>query len=321
MARPIPFLKFLQSLLLLFLGVGILIYTLHRTESDTWKTLWPRLNGVYFSVMCGFIVLSHVLRALRWRQLFGDVSDAPRIYTSFISLMAGYLANLIPPRAGEVIRAALLARFEKIPVEKVFGTVLSERAVDVITLMLLFVPSVLLSGDALQFYLQNYILNALFEKSRALSLHKVLIMSLAFLMAALVVVYWGFKNFKALFVSFWQGFTAVLRLQRPGVFWLSTLLIWFCYWAIIVLGYLSLHVWPQDWPIATLALMTAGTVGMIVTPGGTIYPILCSGILALFGVIPEEGLLMGWLLWGSQMIIFIIFGAVAFVTLPFVKRA
>jgi hypothetical protein len=113
LARPIPFLKFLQSLLLLFLGVGILIYTLHRTESDTWKTLWPRLNGVYFSVMCGFIVLSHVLRALRWRQLFGDVSDAPRIYTSFISLMAGYLANLIPPRAGEVIRAALLARFEK----------------------------------------------------------------------------------------------------------------------------------------------------------------------------------------------------------------
>lgn len=320
MARQISVLKLLQSFFLLLLGVGILIYTLRRTESDALKSLWPRLNGIYVAALCALIVLSHVLRALRWRQLFTEVKNHPRLWTSFISLMAGYLANLIPPRAGEVIRAALLARFEKIPVERVFGTVLSERAVDVITLMVLFVPPVLLSGNELDVYLRNHVVSALYQKSNALSLRMIIFIALLLILGGLLVTFWGRKKIKVLFLSFWQGFSAVLHLNKPWKFWLYTFLIWFCYWAIIILGWLSLQIWPHEWLVASLALMTAGTIGMIVTPGGTIYPILCSGILALFGVIPEDGLLMGWLLWGSQMIIFIVFGAIAFVTLPFVKR-
>lgn len=303
------------------MGAAILVYTLRQTDSEALKNLWPRLNGFYFSVLCGLIVMSHVLRAWRWTLLFSDLSRQPRLWTSFISLMAGYLANLIPPRAGEIIRAALLARFEKLPAERVFGTVLSERAVDVFTLLILFLPAILLSGNELQSYMQNHIVRAVYEKIHGLSVRGLGALGLVLLLAALVALYLGRKKVKGFFLSFWQGFTAVLRLQKPGHFWISTLLIWFFYWGIIVMGYLSLGVWPKDWPAASLALMTAGTIGMIITPGGTIYPILCSGVLALFSVSYEEGLVIGWLLWGSQMIIFLVFGALAFVTLPFVKRA
>ena len=84
------------------------------------------------------LVLSHLVRALRWRLLVNSFGYNASIPNTFFAVMAGYLTNMAFPRLGEVLRCTILARYEKLPPEKVIGTVILERLIDAITLAIVF---------------------------------------------------------------------------------------------------------------------------------------------------------------------------------------
>src|SRR5699024_256438 len=104
-------------------------------------------------------LLSHMSRAYRWKLLLQPMGYKLRFSISFMAIMGGYLANLGIPRSGEVLRGATASTYEKIPFEKVFGTIIAERAVDVIMVFLLMITVVFLHTNELFAILDKYNIN------------------------------------------------------------------------------------------------------------------------------------------------------------------
>ncbi|MCX7769141.1 MAG: flippase-like domain-containing protein [Flavobacteriales bacterium] len=306
-----------QSALLALIGFGIFYYTIKQTDLSDLRALQGRIRWEGVFLMTALIFLSHLLRAWRWQLLFSPENATPRLWACFFSLMAGYLANLVPPRAGEIIRAALLARSQKISVETSMGTVVVERIVDLIFLFILWGCSWLWSGDLLWSYMNTNIWIPIRQKATPLFW----LLAMGGLILTFIVIWWTRQSspsrFRKMLARFMQGLSAVFRLRQPGLFWVLTAFIWTCYLLITWIGFYSLSVTPHRAAEAALALVTLGTIGMIVTPGGTIYPLLCTQLMELFGVVQEEGLLLGWLLWGSQMALFLVLGLAGFISIPF----
>ncbi|MEN9686304.1 MAG: hypothetical protein RLZZ28_2090, partial [Bacteroidota bacterium] len=131
----------LQYLFFLGLGVFLVWWSLHQIPDNKWGEFRKSLETADFSLILPvFLILSlsHVLRALRWRILMRPMGYTPSFLNSFFAVMIGYLANLAVPRLGEVLKCTILAKYEKVPAEKLVGTIVAERAVDVISLGIVF---------------------------------------------------------------------------------------------------------------------------------------------------------------------------------------
>ena len=120
-----------------FVGLGIffIYWFLSKLTSDEKAQIWQAFDNVnYFWVAVVFVtgVLSHVIRALRWRLLFEPLGYKPRVSTTFGAVMIAYLANLAVPRLGEVLRCGVLNQYEKVPIQTSLGTVVTERIIDLI---------------------------------------------------------------------------------------------------------------------------------------------------------------------------------------------
>ena len=137
--RVATFIKFL-----LFLGLGIVIIwlSLHGLTPDEKTQILHSFriadyNWVILTISMG--IFSHFLRALRWKLFFEPMGYNPSLKNTFFAVMVGYFANMAFPRLGEVTRCGILTRYEKIPFNKSFGTVITERTIDMIIFILLFI--------------------------------------------------------------------------------------------------------------------------------------------------------------------------------------
>src|SRR5271157_5051412 len=145
-----------------FLGVGLLIIwlsvrNLTGTEKDEIIHSFriANYNWVFLAIILG--ILSHVLRSLRWMIFFEPMGYHPSFKNTFFAVMVGYFANMAFPRLGEVTRCGILARYEKIPFNKSFGTVVTERALDMIIFILLFLLMIFTQIGTLHDYLDKHV--------------------------------------------------------------------------------------------------------------------------------------------------------------------
>ncbi len=123
------------------LGVGlscaVLIWLAFTYD---FSELWTALQGadLFYVVPLPFVIaVSFVVRAMRWRELF-FMSSAMRFWSVFSSMMVGYLFNnVLPARAGELVRVYALGKKESLSKSAVLGTILVEKVVDLLVIILL----------------------------------------------------------------------------------------------------------------------------------------------------------------------------------------
>ena len=123
--------------LVVFLGIGFffIYWFLLKLDASQKEAIWNSFTHAnYFWVGCTMCtcLLSHFVRALRWRLLYEPLGYHPGVNNTFGSVVVAYLANLAFPRLGEVLRCATLRSSDNIPVEKSLGTVVTERCVDIL---------------------------------------------------------------------------------------------------------------------------------------------------------------------------------------------
>src|SRR5690242_10191179 len=116
------------TLLLLWLSLRGLDLQGEDKLTFLWKA-WQKSDKFYLWLMAGFAIVSHIIRALRWKMLLLPTGNGVGLGNSFLALMTGYLVNLAIPRGGEVSRCYTLYQLEKTPVATSFGTVVTERLV------------------------------------------------------------------------------------------------------------------------------------------------------------------------------------------------
>src|ERR1700761_5472808 len=155
----------LQYLFFAALAAFFVWLSLKDMNAQSWAQLrdaMDRANYWLLIPVLGLLLISHWLRALRWRQLIQPMGYEPSRINCFLGVMIGYFVNLGAPRLGEVIKCTILARYEKVSADKLVGTIVAERAFDVVCLAVVFGLTFLLQFNVIHSLTTN---NALFQSS------------------------------------------------------------------------------------------------------------------------------------------------------------
>lgn len=308
----------LQYVVFLGLGVAIIFYMSSQLSDEQKDSMIDAIKGVKLWLLVPiFIVgfLSHYFRALRWKLLLQEVDIRPGITNTTFSVMIGYLANLVLPRAGEVAKCTVLARYEKVPADKMIGTIVAERAFDLLCLIIITIAAVVLQADVIGEYAED-VFGKVSEKTNVFLF--VLIAGIL-MVITLLLVYRRFRESKIgrFIKGLTDGVKSIINLRTRGLFLLYTLLIWLSYWFLIVLGFWSMAELEHLSGLCALVVLIFGSVGMITTQGGIgAYPYLVGKILLFYGVAEAYGLAFGWLSWSVQTGIVIILGVISLILLP-----
>lgn len=308
----------------IFLGLGILIiYRMSSSMSDKDKAdMMESIRQTRLWLLAPVLVagfLSHWFRALRWKLLLKPLDIHPSTTNTTLSVLIGYLVNLLLPRMGEVAKCTVLARYEHVPADKMVGTILAERAFDVACLVLVTTAAFVLQADVIGDYASS-----IFGKLAAKRIFFIGgLTAFAFLILFLIFLVRRHKQSKIVqfIIGMKDGVTSILKMKDRGRFLLFTILIWTLYWSQVLLGFWAIPATEHLMLLAGLVVLIFGSIGMIVTPGGLgAYPALIAEILFFYGIDDADGKAFGWVSWAAQTGIVLVLGIGALIILPLYNR-
>lgn len=309
---------------LFFVALGLVLAWLSLRNIPA-ETLWQNFKSVnpyWLGLSLAIGLLSHVIRALRWNMLLEPAGYRVKPMNAFMAVMAGYFINLALPRTGEIARCGFANRYDKVPLNTGIGTVVAERTVDMLLLLVLFGLNFLIGYQRLQLYITEKFINPLSEK---ISTGMLIIGFAAATLLLIAFIFYQKKqkakqkeeNKKGLLEGFIDGLKSVATVKKPLLFALSSLAIWACYFLMLLVAFQAHPATAELGLEACLSVFVFGTIGMIVTPGGIgAYPALIGQTLALYGIAEDAGTSLGWILWGGQTIMFILLGPLSLIGFP-----
>ncbi|MBI2966690.1 MAG: flippase-like domain-containing protein [Bacteroidetes bacterium] len=308
----------IQFIVSISLGVFLIWYVYKDLTGEQREEIYRSFSGadytwVILSVILG--IISHFLRALRWNLLIETIGTKPILLKSTAAVMVGYLANYALPRIGEVARCGVLSRYEKLPFDKLVGTVIIERAVDLcITLILtliLFIAELDVIGNFMAGLLGPFI-------DKVPSSSALFFLFSGTILFLIALGYFILKRTSAgkrgiLFLEgIIQGIRSITRLNDKGRFIIYSILIWFLYYAMF---HICLFCLPETSVVpfwGAVAGFIMGGYGIILVQGGIgAFPALVMATLSLYGIPGEYGFAFGWILWTAQTAMILVAGTIS----------
>jgi uncharacterized protein (TIRG00374 family) len=296
-------------------------------KSEFYRAISQTNYWVIIPVVC-MSLASHLSRAMRWKLLLEPVGYQPKIANAFMATMIGYLANSAVPRLGEVLKCSMLARYEKMRIDRLVGTILLERSFDLICFALFVGLTILFQLDLIGTMLSTYWQTAQ-QKIHGFSwayvaLILVVLLLLFFVARMLLRKMSNMKLVKKLmqiFSGVADGFKSILQLKNRRAFLMHTLFIWLMYLGQIYVGFLSLEETAGLSLGAACSVLTLASLSMIVTPGGIgSFPIFVMEVLLLYQIESPVGKAFGWLMWGVSTGLIVVSGLLSLVILPWYNR-
>jgi glycosyltransferase 2 family protein len=292
------------------------IFTSFKTANYGWLLL---------SMVIG--IVSHISRAYRWNILLKPMGFQPKLHNGFFAVMAGYLANMAFPRLGEVSRAAVFTKYEKVPFEKAFGTIMAERVIDLIILLSLTLFTVISQFNLLGAFLMEEVLDKIVAKFAGNLTSKVIFAGFA--ITFLLVFYYFIKSRSKvigeklgnLIKGFAEGFKTVLKIKNKAAFIFHSLLIWLLYFLMLLVCFYTLPETSEVGLGAVLASFVFGSFGIIAVQGGIgAYPAILTKTLALYGIATPFAFTLGWIAWSGQALMILIAGVSSIILLPLLNK-
>lgn len=271
---------------------------------------------ILLSILFG--LLSHLSRAYRWKFLLEPMGYKPRFPNSFMAVMVGYLANFGIPRSGEVLRGVTVSSYEKIPFEKAFGTIISERIADFIMLLLVIGLTLILQTEYLLTYFEQNNINPFITVAILFVIVGIGVIVLKQIQKSENGILLKVKKFA---IGLLEGMRSIFRMKNKGAFLFHTIFIWVMY---VLMFYILIFTVPETSRMSFGVVMVAFVVGsfaITATNGGIgVYPIAIGASLMLYGISKEGGEAFGWITWGTQTLLVIIVGGFSFLFLPVFNR-
>ena len=293
---------------------------LSPSDVQSIKTSFKTANYWWVLVSLCFGALSHFSRAYRWQFLLEPLGYKPKFANSVMTVFVAYLLNLFIPRSGEVARAASIKKYENIPFEKAFGTIVAERVADVIMLVGII---------GIAFFLQTELISSyLFKGGEESSIYSKVLFFGVFPISG-ILTYRFFKKSNnpiiAKILSFVNGLLdgvkSIYKMKKKWEFIFHTLFIWLMY---VLMFYAVTFALPEttNLPIAAIIVgFVVGGLSMALTNGGLgSYPIFVASALILYNVDDNPARAFGWIMWTAQTIMVIVFGGLSFLLLPIYNK-
>jgi glycosyltransferase 2 family protein len=304
----------------LVLGVALTLYIYNSFTAEgllKMKGYITNANYGYVALSLFVAFLGYAFRAYRWKYTLAEIGSYPGFKINFLAVSIGYFVNLGVPRSGEVSRALILKKYKEVPFDKAFGTIVAERIVDFIILLLLILTSVILEFSTLKTFLLFYI-----------PIKLLIILAVIGFLGVVFSLYlykysrWKYILFlKSKVAGLKEGALSVYSMPNKWPFFFYTLLIWGSY---IMMFYLSVYALDATRSISLGTIIVAFVIGGLVmtfTNGGFgFFPPLIAQILFLYGIPKEAGTALGWIIWTSQFIITVALGIFGFFALSFTSK-
>lgn len=282
------------------------------------------MKGYFITADYNYVLISlllavsgYVLRAYRWKYTLTQIGVVPNFKLNFIAVSIGYFVNLSIPRSGEVSRALILKKYQDVPFDKAFGTIIGERIVDFFILLFFIFLSLIVEFDTLKSFLLSYIpIGKL-----------ILILAIGFIgfLFSLYLYFYSKSRFilslKSKIEGLKEGALSIWNMPSKWEFLTYTLLIWLSY---VLMFYITTFALEETSSITfgtALIAFVIGSLTVAFTNGGFgFFPVLIAKILFLYHIPLEAGNAFGWIAWTSQLIIIVFLGLFSFLLLPFVKK-
>tara|TARA_R110002049_G_scaffold22979_9_gene81546 strand:+ start:2887 stop:3852 length:966 start_codon:yes stop_codon:yes gene_type:complete len=313
--------KTLKIALPILLGVFLVWYAYYNTSSEDRKQIAHYIKQadivwVGLSMVIG--ILSHISRAVRWNLLLKPLGYTPRLSSNVLIILMSYFANILILRSGEILRATALTTYENVPFEKGFGTIVTERIIDLIMLLLIVITALFLQTEVILGFLQEKGINyTLLFAAAAVGL-LILVVFAAIIKRSTSKIAIKIRSFVN---GLLEGVLSIFKMKNKWLFIFHTVFIWTCYIGMLwVIKYTVLE--TVDLTLSQiLVVFVPGAFAMTAINGGLgIYPIAISKALGIFGISPVSGDAYGWIMWISQTLLVVVFGAISFLVLPLLKR-
>lgn len=313
---------------LAFFAVGIvLLWFAFRNINFT--KLWEQLKGAEYSwllLSVLFGLFAFISRARRWVLLINPLGFNPSTRNAFYSMMTGYLANLALPRIGEISRCVALGKKEKIPVDKLIGTVVIERTIDFLSLLTIMIIMIFTSGKQIGLFLKESILIPIQQKVLLVfgNIWELWVILFFLGVVSLFLVFRYRKNLRK--VRFFSkifdlsrgiidGLKTITILKRKWEFIFHTVFIWINY---------ILMTWVVVFCLPSTSHLTLGNSIFILVIGGlamsapvqsglgAFHYIVSRGLLIVNGIPLEDGLVYALLTHEAELVSAAILGGISF---------
>ena len=308
-------------MLQIFVGIFLIVYTYDKfTPEQLLEIKGYFKNADYSYIGVGIVIafLGNASRAYRWKFALEHMGYRTSFYNNFMAVNIGYLLNLTVPKSGEISRAVILKKYENVPFDKGFGTIVAERIVDMVVLLIFMLLAVILQFKIVK----SFILDKIpVQKLAGFTI-------LCLLGGVILVLIWLYSKadwvhtIKQKVSGLKEGVMSIFHMKKKMEYFLHTAFIWFSY---ILMFYITLFVIPETSSISIGAVVTAFVVGSIAiaftNSGFGSYPFLISKILLFYSISETAGNAFGWIVWSSQMFLVVILGVLSFLFLPVFNRS
>lgn len=313
--------KVIKTLIPLLIGILFIYLSINNTTEEDRQTIYNSIKDAHYGYIFLSLVLgllSHFSRAYRWNFMLNPMGYHPRLINNILAIFITYIANLGVPRSGELFRATVLQTYEKIPFEKSFGTIIAERTIDLIMLLLTIGLALTLESDLIYSLLRE----------KAINPYNIIGSLLLFALGLFFLVKQIKKSkhplaqkINGLLNGLAEGFLTIIKMEKKWAYLFHTLFIWGMYIAMFYIIKFSL---PETQDLGFEPLLIGFIVGALTisaTNGGIgIYPFSVSLVLISYGISKESSLAFGWIMWTAQTVMVILFGSLSFFLLPLVNR-
>jgi uncharacterized protein (TIRG00374 family) len=276
-------------------------------------------------------ILGFLFRALRWRILLRAINKDVTLGETFNGINIGYITNFIFPRAGEVARCGVIANTRKVSFEKSLGTVVLERSLDMVCLLLWMFLLLLFTWGEFGSFIKGEILQPLQGKFSSLVLPLSILCAVA---VAGCAALWIFRKrlmeikivgrIMQVIKGLLEGVFSAFRMEEKWMFFLYTLLIWLTYW---LTSLTTIYAFPQVGHlngIDALFLMIIGGFGWVVPVQGGLgaYHFIVSLALAkVYGIAQATGVVFATISHEAQALVMILCGAVSLISVSMWKKS
>jgi uncharacterized membrane protein YbhN (UPF0104 family) len=250
----------------------------------------------------------------------------PSIMNTYLAVLIGYLANLAVPRLGEVLKCSIIAKYEKVPADKIVGTIVAERAFDVLSLGIVFLLALLFQFNVIEAGWDQLMTQKEHNASPqnrfnylfiVIGIIVILIFGIYILRTKMQKTILSFKN---IIKGIWEGVISATKLKKHNLFFLYSFGIWFMYLLATYIGLMGTEGTASSFATAISCLAYA-SIGMIITPGGIgAYAYLMAKVLELNGIDYTLGLANGTIQWFAQFLIIIVLGGLSLMALPIINK-
>lgn len=305
--------RFGLAVLMLFIALALLFFSF---QNISFPKLVEQIKGanlkwITLTFLCS--VLALVIRAYRWLFLLSASGNNVGIKNALAALSLGYIVNLGFPRLGEVSRCGYLVKSSDVSFPVSLGTVIIERIVDVISLVVCFLLIFLLEFTRIGDFMSTRFINPIRNKFST----SLIIAGAIILVISVILLFKFFKKenperfpLHGFLQKLIKGLTSITALQNPGLFIITTFIIWILYYLSVYFCFFALSATSHLNLTAALFILVIGGIAMSapVQGGIGIYHLLVSQGLVAYSINAPEGMAFAVLIHSLQLILILIFG-------------